>query len=60
MAWMRAVCCPGRLMSLREDASPESADGSPATITVTADALAALTAAPKPAVDVQEVSQPCA
>ena len=58
MAWMSAVCCPGRPMSLREDASPESAAGSPATITVTADALAALTAAAKPDADVQEVSQP--
>ena len=45
---------------LREDASPESAAGSPTTTTVTADAWAALTAAPNPAVDVQEVSQPCA
>ena len=60
MAWMSAVCCPGRLMSLREDASPESEAGSPATITVTAAAWAALTAAPNPEVDVQEVSQPCA
>jgi hypothetical protein len=45
---------------LREDASPESAAGSPTTTTVTADALATLTAAPDPAAEVQEVSQPCA
>ena len=60
IAWMSAVCCPGRLMSLRDDASPESAAGSPATTTVTADAWAALTAAANPEVDVQEASQPCA
>jgi len=60
IAWMSAVCWPGRPMSLREDASPESAAGSPATTTVTAAALAALTAAPNPDVDVHAVSQPWA
>ena len=60
MACTSASCWPGRLMSLRDDASPESAAGSPTTTTVTSDAWAALTAAAKPDVDVQEVSQPCA
>src|SRR5450631_2876278 len=60
IACTSANCCPGRPMSLRDDASPESAAGSPTTTTVTADAWAALTAAPNPEVDVQEVSQPCA
>ena len=45
---------------LRDDASPESAAGSPTTTTVTSDAFAALTAAPNPLVEVHEVSQPCA
>src|SRR6266487_3161599 len=60
IACTSACCWPGRLMSLREDASPESAAGSPTTTTVTSDACAALTAAPNPDVDVHAVSQPCA
>src|SRR5260370_22700543 len=60
IACTSASCCPGRLMSLREDASPESAAGSPTTTTVTADALAALTAAPNPEVHLHPVSPPCA
>ena len=47
-------------MLLREEASPLSAAGSPTTTTVTAAACAALTAAPNPAVEVHEVSQPWA
>ena len=60
IALTSASCRPGRPIMLREDASPESAAGSPTATTVTSDARAALTAAPNPAVDVQEVSQPCA
>ena len=40
-------------MSLRDDASPESAAGSPSTTTVTAAFWAAVTAAEKPLVEVQ-------
>ena len=40
-------------MSLRDDASPVSAAGSPTTTTVTAAACAALTAAANPDADVQ-------
>ena len=47
-------------MSLRDDASPLSVNGSPTATTVTAAAFAASTAAPKPLVSVQLVSQPWA
>src|SRR5690349_861705 len=45
-------------MSLREDASPLSVNGSPTATTVTAADFAALTAASKPLVSVHAVSQP--
>ena len=50
ICWMSASCCPGRPMSLRDDASPESPAGSPTTTTVTAAFCAAWTAAPNPLV----------
>jgi hypothetical protein len=47
-------------MSLRDDASPLSVNGSPTATTVTAAVFAAATAAPKPLVSVQLVSHPLA
>ena len=48
ICWTSASWSPGRLMSLRDEASPESDAGSPTTTTVTAEDLAALTASLKP------------
>src|SRR3984885_7391198 len=59
IACTSASCWPGRSISLSEDASPASEDGSPTTTTATLAALAAATAAPNPLVSVQVASHPC-
>src|SRR5580693_1696936 len=53
IACTSASCWPGRSSLVREEASPVYAAGSPTTTTVTAEACAAETAAPKPPVEVQ-------